>query len=111
MSAPPVGGCKSATANAASTATKSSPSNGSAATSGGSSPTSSSGGDNFTKKQSSTVSPPDASQRIAQKFDPKIGICIHPDQIVMGNNYGGVPKPNIVEINEDLDFRFPLDNR
>ena len=58
-------------------------------------------------KQRSTVAPPDAGHRIAQTFSPKIGVCIHPDQIVIGSNYGGKPKATIVPVMDDQDFRAP----
>jgi hypothetical protein len=56
-------------------------------------------------KQSSTVSPPNAANQIAQTFDPKITICIHPDWIVIGSALGGTPKPIIVEVTDDLGFK------
>lgn len=56
-------------------------------------------------KQSSTVSPPNAGNQIAQTFNPKIGICIHPDEIVLGSQFGGPPKAIARPVTEDLDLR------
>jgi hypothetical protein len=62
-------------------------------------------GDNSPPKQSSTVSQPKTPNQIAQTFDPKIGICIHPDQIILGNSYGGELKVTLQPVTEDLDFK------
>lgn len=64
-------------------------------------------GDIVASTQTSTVAPPDASHRIAQTFNPKIGVCIHPDQILVGNNYGGRPQPRLLGVTEDLGLRVP----
>jgi hypothetical protein len=89
---------KTGTANGAGT--------GSAPTTGDpSSKTASPAASNPPKQQSSTVSQPKAPNQIAQAFDPKIGICIHPDQIIVGNSFGGDLKVTIEPVTEDLNFK------
>jgi hypothetical protein len=56
-------------------------------------------------KTTSTLSPPKAGQQIAQTFNPKIGICIHPDEIVLGNSYAGNPRPHLQPVVGDLGFK------
>jgi hypothetical protein len=56
-------------------------------------------------KQNSTVSPPNAANQIAQTFNPKIGICIHPDEMVLGSSFAGEPKAITKPVTEDLDLR------
>jgi hypothetical protein len=63
------------------------------------------GQDSAPAKQSSTVSKPNNPNQITQAFDPKIGICIHPDQLILGNSLGGDLKATIEPVTQDLGFK------
>jgi hypothetical protein len=53
----------------------------------------------------STVTPPDARNRVTQSFNPKIGVCVLPDEITAAAGLAGTVNFDVVKVTEDLDLR------